>query len=495
MFPFVPRKVTTKSLNAKATSAVTQQTKATPHHLLAPDVQEPTRTRTDKGKAKETSSGPSDEDYAGLLSLSLSDYTLWSDPDLRRTIECTEEQSPPESTLLKSIRTYLSDRLEVRVLMSSPSRSTWYGKQLSPFKNVGGYEVRLKNWEDTLRRVGNSTRSEWESRTVYMENIPTQFRSIPGIRRFALALFGASDSSPTEERVQHIVLPPHHQDKPEDQPKCKGFALVTCAQQADADYILQEWPWRRQRSATMEDIKADWSSEAHDAVKFGFHAMRKSEWEELNAEYLSYRQKLLDDVAGEEIEQSISVHENSIHIPETPPPKREIAPIPVIMDLDLSAPYPQNCLVYVRNVHTETNKTTLRKLFTHAFGGNNVQNQNESIDYVDFNKGMDTCYLRLAAPHHTTVLVSHFSNNATSQTQGLDGTGSPPAAGSKTITMEVVSGEREELYWGKVPEKVRRQAVEKAFAGGKPGGSIESEGKRKMDGGKAEGPRRKRRRG
>ncbi len=76
--------------------------------------------------------------------------------------------APPESTLLKSIRTYLSDRLEVRVLMSSPSRSTWYEKQSSPFKDVGGYEVRLKNWEDTLRRVGNSTRSEWESRTVYM---------------------------------------------------------------------------------------------------------------------------------------------------------------------------------------------------------------------------------------------------------------------------------------------------------------------------------------
>lgn len=28
--------------------------------------------------------------------------------------------------------------------------------------------------------------------------------------------------------------------------------------------------------------------------------------------------------------------------------------------------------------------------------------------------------------------------------------------------MEIVDGTREELYWGKVPEKVRRQAVEKA---------------------------------
>lgn len=30
--------------------------------------------------------------------------------------------------------------------------------------------------------------------------------------------------------------------------------------------------------------------------------------------------------------------------------------------------------------------------------------------------------------------------------------------------MEMVDGTREELYWGKVPEKVRRQAVEKALS-------------------------------
>ena len=31
------------------------------------------------------------------------------------------------------------------------------------------------------------------------------------------------------------------------------------------------------------------------------------------------------------------------------------------------------------------------------------------------------------------------------------------------ITPELVLGKREELYWEKVPEKVRRQAVEKAL--------------------------------
>jgi xRRM domain len=30
--------------------------------------------------------------------------------------------------------------------------------------------------------------------------------------------------------------------------------------------------------------------------------------------------------------------------------------------------------------------------------------------------------------------------------------------------MELVVGKREEFYWEKVPEKIRRQAVEKAFS-------------------------------
>lgn len=54
----------------------------------------------------------------------------------------------------------------------------------------------------------------------------------------------------------------------------------------------------------------------------------------------------------------------------------------------------------------------------------------------------------------------------------------------KPIIMEVVDGAREELYWNKVPEKIRRQAVEKAMAQFNSAESdekpdVESEGKRK----------------
>ena len=55
-----------------------------------------------------------------------------------------------------------------------------------------------------------------------------------------------------------------------------------------------------------------------------------------------------------------------------------------------------------------------------------------------------------------------------------------------------MTGEREKLYWGKVPEKVRRQAVEKAVAGSMPSEKMESEQDvaNAMDG----GSKRKRRR-
>ena len=55
------------------------------------------------------------------------------------------------------------------------------------------------------------------------------------------------------------------------------------------------------------------------------------------------------------------------------------------------------------------------------------------------------------------------------QAHGLDSAGSPPSSdgtgtGPKPISAELVDGEREALYWNKVPEKVRREAVRKAMA-------------------------------
>lgn len=59
------------------------------------------------------------------------------------------------------------------------------------------------------------------------------------------------------------------------------------------------------------------------------------------------------------------------------------------------------------------------------------------------------------------MLVKHFAANSIKQSSGLDAVG--VSASSGAITMELVQGVKEELYWNKVPEKVRNQAVQKAL--------------------------------
>ena len=60
--------------------------------------------------------------------------------------------------------------------------------------------------------------------------------------------------------------------------------------------------------------------------------------------------------------------------------------------------------------------------------------------------------------------MDHYSTHRVRQVDGLDKSGSPGAS-SGAIEVELVQGKREEMYWEKVPEKVRRQALEKAAAG------------------------------
>ncbi|KAG6373737.1 hypothetical protein JVT61DRAFT_5877 [Boletus reticuloceps] len=130
-----------------------------------------------------------------------------------------------------------------------------------------------------------------------------------------------------------------------------------------------------------------------------------------------------------------------------------------------SSPYPFDCLVFVRNVHSGTNKTTLKSLFGQAFQDQDQDGTRPTptmgLDYVDFTKGMDTCYLRLASPAHAMRLLTYFDARPKTQAHGLDATGRTPLNGDKPIAMEIVQGKKEDVYWEKVPEKVRRQAVDR----------------------------------
>ena len=68
---------------------------------------------------------------------------------------------------MKAIRTHAAEAVDVRVLMSSPTRADWYGRH-APSKNLGGYEFRLKDTEERLRRVADNSRRSWDAKTVYI---------------------------------------------------------------------------------------------------------------------------------------------------------------------------------------------------------------------------------------------------------------------------------------------------------------------------------------
>jgi len=87
-----------------------------------------------------------------------------------------------------------------------------------------------------------------------------------------------------------------------------------------------------------------------------------------------------------------------------------------LVDLNIHAnsAYPPGCLVFIRNAHPETNKTTLRSLFSHAreerveSGDPGRKTDEDGIDYLDYKKGMDcVCSFSLFA----SVLKSQTNHN------------------------------------------------------------------------------------
>ncbi|KAJ7264871.1 hypothetical protein B0H12DRAFT_1180152 [Mycena haematopus] len=482
-FAFIPRKVA-KTLKSPLSNAATTSNRTN----------EPVSTLP-KGKGKdrelpvqETTIKPqySDEDFAILLCLSLSKYRLWSDPDLRRNIEWNSRarlndgffpvsyllDSPcplssaraSETVVVKALRAHAADVVDVRMTIPSGDE---HGKKR------GNFEIRPKFWDDAVYPV---SREGWDTRTVYVENIPMKYKTLVGFFRFIIDLLPANSVTPDHNRIQRIWVPPHHSDDPGTEPKLKSFALVTFAKTEDAESLLTAWPWARTRTCS------ELSSVASEAIQFGFRTLSKARWDELNTEYLNYRTKILANIP--ELENTDGPAPSAVQV--KPEPKQRASPVedPVVPVANMR--YPPNCLVFVRNIHPETNKTTLRNFFAKVVDGK------EAIDYVDFNKGMDSCYLRLTTAVHAKNLVEHFTQNPTIHASGLDDSGchSDGNGATKPVDTELVLGKREEVYWEKVPQKVCLQAVQKALGLVVVGAPVENE----VGSGEGRPQRKKRRR-
>ena len=419
-------------------------------------------------------------------------------PLIRESERFTDiKPAPPEADVVRAIQNHLSDVLEARILVSSPQDPAWRPPG-SRSETAGGYEIRRKDWRSIRSITAPLRKQDWDARTVYLvsvklfttpsplpdesdhdrgthgvsppqEKLPPRIRSTAAVYCFVLSLLNNREHCPFNA-IEDVRLTPPSDGEVEPKRTFKGFAFVSLSSRDLVKQLSEDWPWLPEdRSAPLSGgTSTSASADVADARKYGVRVIAKTRWEELRDEYLAYRAQLLNAIHEEDRKYGAGVQSKpGMTDPALLPPVSNGPYSTILQD------YPRGCLVFAKNLHTETNKTTLRKLFSSVIGC-----PQDVLDYVDFNKGMDSvslgsyydsrglmgtfykCFLRIRNPEEASTLVEHFSAHLLAQSTGLDADGVVPSAPKKPIVMELVEGKKEELYWEKVPEKARRQAIQ-----------------------------------
>ncbi|KAH8977536.1 hypothetical protein EDB92DRAFT_2119881, partial [Lactarius akahatsu] len=384
--------------------------------------------------------GQQQQDRATLCSLAFSDYQLWTNPFLRdpnrdgftsiRTlfrrshIFLADNEDAFEWTEASVVKCMSRDFFDLRMILVDKTRPRF----------AGGYEVRRKDWAEVTHRFPTFSPEYWDARTVYIENIPHQFRSTLGVCKLLRVLLNSSSA------VQHIVFPPHYQDTPDAVPRCKGFALVTLNEPDVVSDLLSRFPYDGDNTRPpTDDDDEDPSVEESEARKAGFRTLPKERWDTLQAEYAEYRESLLRRIAA--AASSTEPVPNKTKSARDPPEEPQRAPA---ANPPQTQSYPPGCVLFARHVPPDTNKTALRARFSALLA------DADALDYVDYNKGLDSCHLRLKTHEHAQALLeaAHSDHEVSVQEPEL----------------ELLKGRREEMYWENVPEKVRALAVQRAHA-------------------------------
>ncbi|KAG9016108.1 hypothetical protein FRB93_011582 [Tulasnella sp. JGI-2019a] len=446
----------------------------------------------DKGKDKAVDSPASKntdaaQELASLLELSLSNYSLWCSPELRMIVETREEgwlslaallrHSPllqdisyNEQNCAQALSAHGTGYLEVQMALSSRS-SVDYGL----------YNVRRNDWPSIpALELASCSEEYWDARTIYVEYIPPPHRThTHAITQFLQSML----SSPSIPFYVEGLSFPAREGSEWEEKKCRGFAFVICGTIEEAEQAASLWSWGG-ISARVSEVGGERAKEPGPdgdmrimARKCGFRVLPKARWSELKAEYFKRRQEIL----------ALNSRTGS-----DPEPAR-IAPIKALPSRAVVAPmavapapkrphngdgFPRGCLLFVRNLHPETNKTTLKKLLAQAF---NAPSDGSELTYVDFMKGADSCHIRIASSSFAPTLTKFFSAQRLVQTGALDDQGASDGSG-QPIQVEIVEGRREEIYWEKVPEKTRLAAMvlaEQSSGGGVEDVSAQHESKKR----------------
>lgn len=392
------------------------------------------------------------------------------------------------------------------------------------------------------------SQEDWERSTIYIENLPRNHWSLPGALAFmrsltndinqrseqAIIMDDESSSSTATFRIQHLELPTHAKAVEGDIPLCKGFAFVTFSSVEEAERLASRWPWytthiqgNDEKGVEDSDEDSDIGDElmnldlseennehkiaVKEATESGFRSMTYHRWTELKNEYTARQDALYEAMrrgistsstaattfrTTQGAAESVSIQttgstqptQNGSRGREIPP---HLAPTPQrsvhdpLKKRDQDSDYPHGCLLFIKNVHPQTNKTALKSLFSHilniAFGSTTTiapsssgqGASNSRVDYVDWSKGMSSCHLRLTHPSIARALSTYLGSHNLVQATGEDTVGTPIASSSKPtmsigdadmtrpLVAELVQGRAEEIYWSKIPEKIRNAAIVK----------------------------------
>lgn len=167
-----------------------------------------------------------------------------------------------------------------------------------------------------------------------------------------------------------------------------------------------------------------------------------------------------------------------------------------MVEVDARGVYPKGCVVWIRNLHEGSTKAGLKSLFRDVLE-TLEEGSGKGVEFVDYEKGLDTvrplsfsecreegadsespqCHLRLSSSHLSSRLLSHFSSSPSTHLSPTYLSRSSPSASPdpeapapdptrRPVAVQLLEGERERLYWEKLPESTRKLARKSAAGEG-----------------------------
>ncbi|KAF8759972.1 hypothetical protein RHS01_01403 [Rhizoctonia solani] len=347
-------------------------------------------------------------EIAARLELALSDLSLWRNESLYQRVAGTsdwfipfsrlrdhpllssifiEEVNVPDASLVNALRSHGWGNFEFQMRLREPSNAAWKDKGKAPSGWVGaagGYEIRSKWW--AKRESG------------WMDALASVDERIGWREWFMLNVF------PVNPITEPSLINP--------QPgRFRGQAFVVFATYELAQTFCKRWVWNAPHgtgSDKQPEFKSgnQWNKEAAEvtAKSSGFRSLSKPQWDKLKAEYLEHQARILKQGPRRpktDKRCNDSTSDTAVPIPAPARPPRQ-APAPRQVE-SRPPPFPPGILVFVKRIHPETNKTTLKNLFTR--GAPN------GVEYIDFQKGIDSAHVRLRTPADAVLLTNYLSKH------------------------------------------------------------------------------------